>query len=166
MENSKLFARHPYPKGTIIFLYTLLIIAVSLLIVTSIVDRNTIGLIFAPLFLALPIPIIYILRKSMFGKVRLDDEGVALTYKSKVLKEIKWQDMKRLDVGSGAIVFSKTKTKLKGIHYFKDLKGHIVYERIYHVSKEFCQELQKHLAKLPYAIDAQTMNRINEHSNL
>ena len=62
-----------------------------------IVEGRIICLVLAVLLILFPI-VFFVTRKTIFNKVRLDDEGVAYTYKNQVLNEIKWEDVKSVSL--------------------------------------------------------------------
>lgn len=168
MDYNKSFKRHPYAKNTIIFICALATIGISILIFDGIANGKILNILFAPLFLLLPLIISYVLRKTIFSEIRLNDEGVAFTYKNQVLKEVKWQDMKNLSVHFGSIIFSKNEViKVISTVYVRHPQNHLTFNLVNDVNykKEFFEELKKHLTKLSFDIDAKSMERINKYAN-
>lgn len=159
MRTSKLFARNPGAKRTIIFAYSLLFLMVSLLIVVLIVEKRFFELLYIPLFFIVPAIIFFIIRKRMFGKIRLNDNGVAFTYKEQVLKEIKWQEIKRIILRGRMIIFLKTEKIMKGFNYLSDLKNHLAFEILY---ASFIDELNNYLSKLNFEIDTDLLKKLDK----
>lgn len=160
MENSKSFARNPHAKRMIIFSFCILTIALSLMVYVFIVEKRFIELLYVPLFLLVPAIIFFIIRKKMFGKIRLNDEGIAFTYKAQVLKEIKWQSIKKISVHLNTIIFSKTEKKAKGIDYYiKSPKDYLIIDVLY---SSFIDELIKQLPKLTFKMNIELLNKLDK----
>jgi len=166
MENGKSFARNSQAKRIIIFTLFLVAIVIALLLYDGIAYKKLLNILIAPAFLFVPLAEFFLLRKRMFGKVRISDEGVSFTYKEIVMKEMKWQEMKRVEAYVRVIVFSKTEKAAKGIHHFNFSKNYISIDLDNNALREFCQELKKHLPKLSFTIDSKTLQKIDNYSAL
>ena len=164
-ENNKSFARNSNAKYSVDFSMSIWLMTAFICTIFIIAGRDYIKLWIIPLIILLPAAVFYMLRKTMFGKVRLNDEGVAFTYKKQVLKEIKWEEIKKIEVYLTVVVFAKIEKAAKGIHHFNLSKNYMSVDLEHSVLKEFCEELKKHLPKLSFDIDSKTMEKIESCSN-
>ena len=162
MEQIKFYPRKPNAKFGIVIVYLCIIVSLSFLIIDSILTHRFLGFILTPLFLILPAIIYFVFRKTIFGVFQINEIGIALAYKHQVIKEMKWQEMKNLQILGSSIIFSKTDNRFRGLHSLNISSDHMAL-CLRKLPKDFYEELAKHLPQLSFNIDDKTLDYIKKN---